>query len=404
MKLNDVVTVTDFNNTDLKNQLETEGLEIYFNNKLYLIRFNLEKIKKKVLDGEKIDSIDYERYKTDIDNFLKQNNKQIVSHASDPIHNTIDFYSAENIQSVYGKTGINLEQYNSLTREQRQDYEKNPFSDDYGDTYLYIKSNYYTNYTKLQLYKLLKSGSSNEAITLLNNDTSVLLTLNGRDSIEVKTGNTLLHIAAQEGLSNLGIQMLDKGANPNFPNKDGNTPLHIAMQLGLSNLGIQMLDKGANPNVPNKDGNTPLSIAQKNKLSSVVNKINNKGGSIKKKTQRKIRVNNIMAKSRRNVSRRKRQQKRRKSSRRNFRKMLGGGRLIDDLSEDDIRTELKKLKSDEITDDMIENTINQLKKNKWDEYSLYRTINIITVQEIIEKLKKKNLEEKNLEESANPPS
>jgi hypothetical protein len=106
-----------------------------------------------------------------------------------------------------------------------------------------------------------------------------------------------------------------------------------------------------------------------------------------------------MAKSRRNVSRRKRQQKRR-NSRRNFRKMLRGGGLIDKLPEHKIRTELKKLKSDTITDETINTTIKQLKdKDKWEKYSPFGAINTIIVQDII-----KNLEEKNSNESANPPS
>ena len=370
--LNDYVTLTDFNNKDLKNQLEKEGLEIYFNNNLYSIRFNLEKIKRMLLNGEKIDKFDYKRYKADIDVFLEQNKKKLVEHIADPMHsNVVDFYSAENIKNEYGKPGITLEQYSVLTEEQQQDYEKNPFSDDYDDTYLYIKSNFYKNYTILQLYKLLKAQSSRDAINLLA-DTNLKQQLN---RIEVKTRNNLLHIAVQNGLSDVAIKMLDEGAepkfqnidgntplhiamqnnlsrvaikmldeghvNPNIQNRDGNTPLHIAVQNGLNNVAIKMLDKGADPNRPNSDGNTPLHIAMQNGLTSVVNKINgnNKGGSIKKKGQKKISVNNIMAKSRRNVSRKKRQQKRRKSNRRSFRKMSGGT----DISEED-KTFLLNLK------------------------------------------------------------
>jgi hypothetical protein len=86
--------------------------------------------------------------------------------------------------------------------------------------------------------------------------------------------------------------------------------------------------------------------------------------------------------------------------------MLGGGRLIDNLSEDDIRTELEKLKSDEITDDMIKNTINQLKKkNNWKEYSPIDAINTIIVQDIIKNLEKNNSNNSNnSNNTANPAS
>jgi hypothetical protein len=108
-----------------------------------------------------------------------------------------------------------------------------------------------------------------------------------------------------------------------------------------------------------------------------------------------------MAKSRRNVSRRKRQQKRRKSNRRNFRKMSGGG-LIDNLDVKEFQTELEKLKSDEITDYIIKNTIEQLNKNDWKKYSPIDTINIEKVKEIIKKLEEKNSNNPN--NTANPPS
>jgi hypothetical protein len=108
-----------------------------------------------------------------------------------------------------------------------------------------------------------------------------------------------------------------------------------------------------------------------------------------------------MAKSRRNVSRRKRQQKRR-NSRRNFRKMLRGGGLISDVNENKLIEELKKLKSDTMTDEMINKTIEQLKENnKWENYSPFGTINIDKIQEIIKNLKEKEKEENN---SLNPPS
>jgi hypothetical protein len=265
-KLGEIVPDEKNKDTGLKSKLEKEGLEIYLNknNSNYQVGYNLDKIKKMLSNGEKIDSIDYERYKTDIDNFLKQKNKQIVSYASDPVHNTIDFYSAaENIQSVYGKDAINLEQYNNLTREQQQYYEKNPFSDDYDETYLYIKSDYYKNYTRLQLYKLLKSGSSNEAIKLLNEDTDVLLTLNGRSSIEEKTGNTLLHIAVENGLIDVVKEMLDKGAKPNFPNKDRNTPLHIAAQKKSKEIINLLLGNGADKTIENNENKRPFKFVDK---------------------------------------------------------------------------------------------------------------------------------------------
>lgn len=265
-KLGEIVPDTKINDTDLKNKLEKEGLEIYFNksNSKYQVRYNLNKLTEMLLNGEKIDRIDYERYKADIDVFLEQNKKKLVTHIADPMHsNVVDFYSAENIKNEYEKPGITLEQYSVLTEEQQQDYEKNPFSDDYGDTYLYIKSDYYKNYTKLQLYKLLKADSSNDAIKLLDEDNNVLNTLNGRESIEIKTGNTLLHIALQNSLFNVVKKMLDKGANPNVQNIDGNTPLHIAAQNKSKEFIKLLLDKGSNKTIENNKQERPFKFVDK---------------------------------------------------------------------------------------------------------------------------------------------
>ncbi len=275
-KLNDYVSFDEFNNLDLKKKLEKEGLEIYFNKpNSYTIRINLEKIKQMLLDGENIESIDYERYKKEIDDFLQQNNKKIDSSLADPMHNTIDFYFAVNIENVYGKTEIYLVEYNLLTTDQQEQYERNPFN----DTYLYKNSEYYKTYTKLKLYKLINKGMSESANKLLDEDTNVLKTLNAKFSIDYETGNTLLYIAVLKGLTSVVKKMLEKGANPNVQNNEGNTPLHVAVQQGMTTTVKNLLEKGANPNVQNNEGNTPLQIAVQQGMTTTVENLLEKGAN-----------------------------------------------------------------------------------------------------------------------------
>jgi hypothetical protein len=311
-KLNDYVSFDEFNNLDLKKKLEKEGSEIYFNKpNSYTIRINLEKIKQMLLDGENIESIDYERYKKEIDDFLQQNNKKIDSSLADPMHHTIDFYFAVNIENVYGKPEIELEKYNLLTTDQQEQYERNPFN----DTYLYKNSEYYKTYTKLKLYKLINKGMSESANKLLDEDTNVLKTLNAKFSIDYETGNTLLYIAVLKGLTSVVKKMLEKGANPNVQNNEGNTPLHIAAQNDFTKAIEILVEKGADKRILNNEEDRPLNYAK----DETNKKMLRLGGSIKKKGRVNILNvnNNVMAKSRR----KNRKSLKRRNSRKNFRKM-----------------------------------------------------------------------------------
>ena len=63
---------------------------------------------------------------------------------------------------------------------------------------------------------------------------------------------------------NFGVSdlLLEFGANPNLARvKDGNTPLHIAAENGVTWLGENLLKYGANINAKNHDGLTPLMLA-----------------------------------------------------------------------------------------------------------------------------------------------
>ena len=69
-------------------------------------------------------------------------------------------------------------------------------------------------------------------------------------------GNTLLHVAAQNGVKSVARLCLRNGANLNAQNKRGQTALHFCFAYGFSDLGKWLIRKGAIDTVPNKDGLT----------------------------------------------------------------------------------------------------------------------------------------------------
>lgn len=69
-------------------------------------------------------------------------------------------------------------------------------------------------------------------------------------------GNTLLHIAVQQGLKGISKLLLRRLADINAKNHAGNTPLHYAFEYGFEELGNYLISKGADPTIQNAQGLT----------------------------------------------------------------------------------------------------------------------------------------------------
>jgi ankyrin repeat protein len=69
-------------------------------------------------------------------------------------------------------------------------------------------------------------------------------------------GNTILHIAAQNGNRRLIKFYLRRGADLNIQNTNGQTPLHFAYTYGYEKAGEYLVKKGADDSIRNKDGLT----------------------------------------------------------------------------------------------------------------------------------------------------
>jgi hypothetical protein len=69
-------------------------------------------------------------------------------------------------------------------------------------------------------------------------------------------GNTMLHIAAQNGNKRMVKLCLRRGAELNAQNLQGQTPLHFTYSYGYAEVGEYLVQKGADDSVRNKDGLT----------------------------------------------------------------------------------------------------------------------------------------------------
>ena len=67
-------------------------------------------------------------------------------------------------------------------------------------------------------------------------------------------GNTLMHVAAQNGNKRLLKVCLKRGCNINIANLRGQTALHFAYGYGFNAAGEYLISKGADDSIKNKDG------------------------------------------------------------------------------------------------------------------------------------------------------
>lgn len=55
-------------------------------------------------------------------------------------------------------------------------------------------------------------------------------------------GNTLMHVAAQNGSMKIAMYLINKGANPNHQNKQGQTPGHFALSYQFFDFASWLFD------------------------------------------------------------------------------------------------------------------------------------------------------------------
>lgn len=83
----------------------------------------------------------------------------------------------------------------------------------------------------------------------------------GEDALnqsDPKTGNTTMHIAAQNGHISLVQHLLENKANVNAQNLKGNTPLHMSVEYDMYKMTRLLRIGGAKDNIVNKEGSRAI--------------------------------------------------------------------------------------------------------------------------------------------------
>jgi len=88
-----------------------------------------------------------------------------------------------------------------------------------------------------------------------------------------------LHAAAAAKQTELGCELLDRGADPNVRQQAGFTPLHEAARQGNLLLVERLLASGADVDAAADDGRTPLAFARESGNAEVVAAVERHGGT-----------------------------------------------------------------------------------------------------------------------------
>jgi hypothetical protein len=103
-----------------------------------------------------------------------------------------------------------------------------------------------------KLCSLCRNGKCSEVEHMLD-DTNVNISIDYQD---LRKGNTLLHVACQNGNKKIIRLCLRRGARANIQNNKGQTPLHYAFAFGFKDVGEYLISKGADDSVCNFDSLT----------------------------------------------------------------------------------------------------------------------------------------------------
>ncbi|XP_016399448.1 ankyrin-2-like [Sinocyclocheilus rhinocerous] len=114
---------------------------------------------------------------------------------------------------------------------------------------------------------------------------TTLLQYGAETNIQTKQGVMPLHLASQEGHSEMAALLLQRGANVNVPTKSRLTSLHLAAQEDKVGVGEILVKHGANVDQQTKLGYTTLIVACHYGNAKMVNFLLKSGASVNAKTK-----------------------------------------------------------------------------------------------------------------------
>lgn len=82
----------------------------------------------------------------------------------------------------------------------------------------------------------------------------LLVSTEAANCVDPSNGNRPIHIAAQNGHTDIIALLISKSADVNVKNLKGNTPIHMAIGYDYYNAAMLLVNSGANPDVKNDAG------------------------------------------------------------------------------------------------------------------------------------------------------
>jgi len=145
-----------------------------------------------------------------------------------------------------------------------------------------------------QLYRMIRQGLPPNTFTFdgesLLHAAAANNSLNCLNSL-IKSGADLnlvtqmfmeppIHIAIQEGLSDIFFALLDHGANIDIPNCEGENSLFVAIRYGRLHMVKALIKKSTNLNIVNLSGLTPVQVAILLHETSIVKELISHGANL----------------------------------------------------------------------------------------------------------------------------
>lgn len=103
---------------------------------------------------------------------------------------------------------------------------------------------------------LCRHGNYNQLEEIINYNAECNFTHMINACTDITSGNTLLHISAQNGHKRVAKLLLRNGAAINTQNSHGQTVLHFAFAYNFTDLGEYLVSKGADDSLLNESGLT----------------------------------------------------------------------------------------------------------------------------------------------------
>ncbi len=97
----------------------------------------------------------------------------------------------------------------------------------------------------------------------------------------VDSNGSALHVAVQNGVSEITKILINAGADVMALDENRNTPLHIAAHVGSTDISLNLIEAEADVMSLNKNGDTPLHVAAKNHNGAVAILLLREGASPK---------------------------------------------------------------------------------------------------------------------------